>query len=69
MPHDGTLIADTAQLLSRGQVARSEPAAGDRVKVKSNWTKFLAWLMRGDLAGLSRDRRANGTSTRGAASP
>ena len=49
---DGTLIIDTAQLLSRGQVARAEPPAGDsqgRVKVKNNWTKFLAWLMRGDL--------------------
>ena len=59
--HDGTLIADTAQLLSRGQVARSEPAAGDRVKVKSNWTKFLAWLMRGDLPVYREIGAANGT--------
>jgi two-component system, OmpR family, sensor histidine kinase ChvG len=58
---DGTLIADTAQLLSRGQVARAEPAAGDRVKVKSNWTKFLAWLMRGDLPVYREIGAANGT--------
>ena len=56
---DGTLIIDTAQLLSRGQLARAEPPAGDsqgRIKVKNAWTKFLAWLMRRRSAGLSRDR-------------
>ena len=59
--HDGTLIIDTAQLLSRGQLAR-EPSAGDRVKVKSNWTKFLAWLTRGDLPVYREIGSANGTA-------
>jgi two-component system sensor histidine kinase ChvG len=49
--HDGTLIADTAQVLSRGRVARpeGEPAGQERVKVKNAWTRFLSWLMRGEL--------------------
>jgi two-component system, OmpR family, sensor histidine kinase ChvG len=63
--HDGTLIIDTAQLLSRGQIARVEPPAGDpqaRVKVKNSWTKFLTWLMRGDLPVYREIGSANGTA-------
>ena len=63
--HDGTLIIDTAQLLSRGQIARTEPPAGQpqgRIKVKNSWTKFLAWLMRGDLPVYREIGTANGTA-------
>ena len=63
--HDGTLIIDTAQLLSRGQIARLEPSTGQpqgRIKVKNSWTKFLAWLMRGDLPVYREIGTANGTA-------
>lgn len=63
---DGTLIIDTAQLLSRGQLARSdpEPPSGqqERVKVKNTWTRFLAWLTRGDLPVYREIGGANGTA-------
>ena len=62
--HDGTLIIDTAQLL-RGQAGRGEFPAGDkqvRIKVKNNWTKFLAWLMRGELPVYREIGSANGTA-------
>ena len=61
---DGTLIIDTAQLLLRGQVARAEAPAGEskaRVKVKNTWTRFLAWLMRGELPVYREIGSANGT--------
>src|SRR5215470_15670054 len=60
--HDGTLIIDTAQLL-RGQ--GGQPAGGEyhgRIKVKNNWTKFLAWLMRGELPVYREIGSANGTA-------
>src|SRR5262245_49438949 len=60
--HDGTLIIDTAQLL-RGQAG--QPVAGEyhgRIKVKNNWTKFLAWLMRGELPVYREIGSANGTA-------
>jgi two-component system sensor histidine kinase ChvG len=63
--HDGTLIVDTAQLLSRGQVARPEATPGMRngqLKVKNNWTKFLTWLMRGDLPVYREIGTANGSA-------
>jgi two-component system sensor histidine kinase ChvG len=63
--HDGTLIVDTAQLLSRGQVARPEPKAEDnqgRIRLKNNWTKFLRWLMRGELPVYREIGGANGTA-------
>src|SRR5215471_15850607 len=62
--HDGTLIIDTAQLL-RGQADRGELPAGAkqiRIKVKNNWTKFLAWLMRGELPVYREIGSANGTA-------
>jgi len=62
--HDGTLIIDSAQLL-RGQAGRAEPGAGEyhgRIKVKNNWTKFLAWLMRGELPVYREIGSANGTA-------
>jgi len=60
--HDGTLIIDTAQLL-RGQAG--QPAGGEyhgRIKVKNNWTKFLGWLMRGELPVYREIGSANGTA-------
>jgi two-component system sensor histidine kinase ChvG len=60
--HDGTLIIDTAQLL-RGQGGRAEPGEyHGRIKVKNNWTKFLAWLMRGELPVYREIGSANGTA-------
>jgi two-component system sensor histidine kinase ChvG len=62
---DGTLIVDSAQFLVRGPVTRAEQPGGDnqgRVKVKNNWTKFLAWLMRGDLPVYREIGSSNGTA-------
>jgi two-component system sensor histidine kinase ChvG len=61
---DGTLIIDTDQLLSRGQVARDvspvpEPQQ-ERVRVKNGWTRFLSWLTRGDLPVYREIGSANG---------
>jgi two-component system sensor histidine kinase ChvG len=60
---DGTLIIDTAQLLSRGQLARgAAPSAEqqDRIRLKNAWTRFLAWLMRGELPVYREIGGANG---------
>jgi two-component system sensor histidine kinase ChvG len=60
---DGTLIVDTAQLLTRGQVARpGDDQQGGRVKVKNAWTRFMAWLTRGDLPVYREIGTANGTA-------
>jgi two-component system sensor histidine kinase ChvG len=59
--HDGTLIVDSAQILSRGQIARADPAPPDgRIKLRNAWTRFLAWLMRGDLPVYREIGSANG---------
>jgi two-component system sensor histidine kinase ChvG len=58
---DGTLIVDTAQLLTRGQVANPD-AVQERVKVKNRWTGFIAWLTRGDLPVYREIGSANGTA-------
>jgi two-component system, OmpR family, sensor histidine kinase ChvG len=59
---DGTLIIDTAQLLSRRPIGRPEPDATgtQNVKLKSRWTRFLSWLMRGDLPVYREIGGANG---------
>src|SRR5262252_5508880 len=60
---DGTLIIDTAQLLARGQLSRgaSPPAdQQDRIRLKNGWTRFVAWLMRGDLPVYREIGGANG---------
>ena len=59
---DGTLIIDTAQLLSRSQIARPEPdpSGAQHVKLKNRWTRFLGWLMRGDLPVYREIGGANG---------
>jgi two-component system sensor histidine kinase ChvG len=58
---DGTLIVDTAQLLTRGQVANPDTGQ-ERVKVKNAWTRFLSWLTRGDLPVYREIGSANGTA-------
>ena len=63
--HDGTLIIDTAQLLSRDQMLlRPEPtpSSAQHVKLKNRWTRFLSWLMRGDLPVYREIGGANGTA-------
>ena len=61
---DGTLIVDTAQLLTRGQVINPDAGQQDGrgVKVRNTWTRFLAWLMRGDLPVYREIGTANGTA-------
>ena len=61
---DGTLIIDTAQLLSRGQAIRPEPDTSgvQHVKLRNTWTRFLSWLMRGDLPVYREIGGANGTA-------
>jgi two-component system, OmpR family, sensor histidine kinase ChvG len=62
---DGTLIADTAQFLLPGQLARADTPVGERngrAKVKNGWTKFLSWLMRGELPVYREIGSANGTA-------
>lgn len=62
--HDGTLIVDSAQLLSRNPGARPESAAGEdgRVKVKNAWSRFIKWLTRGELPVYREIGTANGSA-------
>ncbi len=46
---DGTMIVDTDQLLLRRQRVEGAKDAQGRPKVRSQWTRFLTWLMRGEL--------------------
>lgn len=64
---DGTLITDTAQILGRGQVSRSPSTAVSteeegRAKIKSRWTRFLSWLLRGELPVYREIGSSNGTA-------
>jgi two-component system sensor histidine kinase ChvG len=60
---DGTLIVDTAQLLTPGSLAQVGAAPPqERVKVRNAWTRFLAWLMRGELPVYREIGGANGTA-------
>jgi two-component system, OmpR family, sensor histidine kinase ChvG len=62
---DGTLIVDSAQMLALRPVPRGDLAPAEnqgRVKVKSTWTKFLTWLMRGDLPVYKEIGSSNGTA-------
>jgi two-component system, OmpR family, sensor histidine kinase ChvG len=62
---EGTLVADSAQFqLTRGQVERTELPATDTglVSVKSPWSRFLAWVIRGDLPVYHDIGRASGNS-------
>jgi two-component system, OmpR family, sensor histidine kinase ChvG len=62
--HDGTLIVDSAQLLSRGQVSRpaSDGEEQGRVKVKNAWSRFVKWLTRGELPVYREIGTANGSA-------
>jgi two-component system, OmpR family, sensor histidine kinase ChvG len=40
----GKLIVDSASLLQKGQIARSEPVAEDRPRAKTNWTRIFEKL-------------------------
>ena len=62
--HDGILIVDSDQLLTRGRLlaaANEQPPQG-RVRIKSPWTRFLSWLLRGDLPVYREIGGANGTA-------
>ncbi len=56
---DGTLIADSAQLLSRGLILKPpEPKA--RPKTKNLWTRITQWLLNADLPVYREIGNANG---------
>jgi two-component system sensor histidine kinase ChvG len=63
---DGTLIADTAELLVRGHVVQqpspseAPPVPVGRTKIKNAWTRFLSWLLRGELPVYREIGGANG---------
>jgi len=61
---DGTLVVDSARLLTRGQLSRSEPAvpSTERLKTKNFWTKLKAWLIDQDLPVYKEIGSANGLS-------
>ena len=60
---DGTLITDTAQILGRGQLSRPVGEQDGRgTKIKSPWTRFLTWLLRGELPVYREIGAANGTA-------
>lgn len=46
---DGTMIADTDQLLLRRQRVEGARDAQGAPKVRSQWTRFMTWLLRGEL--------------------
>ncbi len=56
---DGTLIADSAQLLSRGLVAKP-PQPKERPKTKNFWTRLTKWLLNADLPVYKEIGNANG---------
>ncbi|RTL63463.1 MAG: HAMP domain-containing protein [Hyphomicrobiales bacterium] len=46
---DGTMIVDTDQLLLRRQRTEVGKDRDGQLKVRSQWTRFLTWLMRGEV--------------------
>ena len=58
--HDGTLIADTDQILLRRQRVEGARDAQGATKVRSQWTKFVSWLGRGELPVYREIGAANG---------
>lgn len=56
---DGTLIADSAQLLSRG-VIRKPPTPKSRPKTKNLWTRVTQWFLNADLPVYREIGNANG---------
>lgn len=56
---DGTLIADSAQLLSRGLIAKP-PEPRSRPDTKTFWTRLAKWLLNADLPVYKEIGNANG---------
>lgn len=59
---DGTMIVDTDQLLLRRQRVDVGATSDGRAKVTNRWTRFLSWLMRGELPVYREIGGANGTA-------
>ncbi len=62
---DGTLIVDTAKLLSRGQIARGDPIVTHEdatPKTKNFWTRLKAWLIDKELPVYKEIGSAKGTA-------
>lgn len=61
---DGTLVVDSATLLTRGQLSRSEPLvpSTERLKTKNFWTRLQAWLIDQDLPVYREIGSGNGFS-------
>ncbi|MDX2203499.1 MAG: stimulus-sensing domain-containing protein [Hyphomicrobiaceae bacterium] len=57
---DGTLIVDTDQLLLRRQRVEGSRDKNGELKVRSQWTRFLTWLMRGEVQVYRDVGAANG---------
>ncbi len=56
---DGTLIADSAQLLARGLIAKP-PVPKHRPDTKNFWTRLTKWLLNADLPVYKEIGNANG---------
>ncbi len=61
---DGTLVVDSASLLTRGQLSRDEPLvpSTEHLKTKSFWTRLKAWLIDHDLPVYREIGSGNGFS-------
>jgi two-component system, OmpR family, sensor histidine kinase ChvG len=60
---DGTLIADSAQLLTRGRISRPDPAESNptaRPKTKNFWTRLRQWFLSSELPVYREIGSANG---------
>jgi two-component system sensor histidine kinase ChvG len=60
---DGTLIADSAQLLTRGRISRPDPAENNpaaRPKTKNLWTRLQQWFLSSELPVYQEIGSANG---------
>jgi two-component system sensor histidine kinase ChvG len=60
---DGTLIADSAQLLTRGRISRPDPAESNptaRPKTKNLWTRLRQWFLSSELPVYREIGSANG---------
>jgi two-component system sensor histidine kinase ChvG len=66
---DGVLIVDSDRLLKKGQLTireSAEPAdqGSGRQRVRTAWTRFMAWLQRGEIPVYREIEGANGKSYR-----
>lgn len=60
---DGTLIVDSATLLSRGHLARMQtPPADQKIKTKNFWTRLTHWLIDKELPVYREIGTAKGTA-------